>query len=79
MLAQLLGHSVSNLVLRSTSPTPASPATLFTVPLAAVLAALLLGQTPPLAALPAMALLLAGTGLVISASGRGAAGAPPVE
>ena len=46
LLAQLLGHSLFNLVLRSTSPTLVSLATLFTVPTAAVLAALLLGQTP---------------------------------
>jgi drug/metabolite transporter (DMT)-like permease len=67
VLAQLLGHSIFNLVLRSTSPTMVSLATLFTVPTAAVLAAVLLGQTPPLAALPAFALLLVGTALVLSA------------
>ena len=76
VLAQLIGHTTFNLVLRSTSPTLVSLATLFTVPLAAILAALLLGQTPPLAAVPALALLLAGTGLVISAHGR-AKGEPP--
>ena len=69
VLAQLLGHSIFNLVLRSTSPTFVSLATLFTVPTAAVLAAVLLDQTPPLAALPAFALLLLGTALVLS-SGR---------
>lgn len=66
VLAQLLGHSVFNLVLRSTSPTLVSLATLFTVPTAAVLAAVLLGQTPPLASVPAFALLILGTGLVLS-------------
>lgn len=65
VLAQLLGHSVFNLVLRSTSPTLVSLATLFTVPIAAILAALLLGQIPPLGLLPALALLLAGTALII--------------
>lgn len=70
LLAQLLGHSVFNLVLRSTSPTLVSLAMLFTVPLSAVFAALALGQTPPLAALPALALLLAGTALVIGARDR---------
>ena len=70
---QLLGHSLMNLVLRSISPTLVSLSTLFTVPLAAILAALTLGQTPPLAAVPALVLLLAGTALVISAraSARG--------
>jgi drug/metabolite transporter (DMT)-like permease len=70
VLAQLLGHSVFNLVLRSVSSTLLSLCTLFTVPLAAALAALLLGQTPPLATLPALVLLLGGTGLVISARER---------
>ncbi len=71
---QLLGHTLLNLVLRSISPTIASLATLFTVPGAAILAALTLGETPPPAAVPALALLLAGTALVISARER-----PPAE
>jgi drug/metabolite transporter (DMT)-like permease len=71
---QLLGHTLLNLVLRSISPTIASLATLFTVPGAAILAALTLGETPPAAAVPALALLLAGTALVISARER-----PPAE
>ena len=79
VLAQLLGHSTFNLVLRSTSPTLVSLATLFTVPLAAIIAALALGQTPPLAAVPALALLLAGTGLVISARDRATPQAEPVN
>ena len=70
MLGQLLGHSLFNLVLRSISPTIVSLASLFTVPLAAVIAAIALGQTPPAAAVPALALLLAGTALVISARER---------
>ena len=70
LLAQLLGHSVFNKVLRSISPTVVAMATLFTVPLAAVLAALLVGQTPPPAALPALGLLVSGIGLVIWARGR---------
>jgi len=68
VLAQLLGHSVFNLVLRSTSPTLVSLATLFTVPIATILAALLLGQIPPLGLLPALALLLAGTALIITST-----------
>jgi drug/metabolite transporter (DMT)-like permease len=69
VFAQLLGHSVFNFVLRGTSPTVVSLVTLFTVPIAAVIAAVALGQTPPLAALPALGLLLAGTALVIGARG----------
>ena len=52
VLAQLLGHTIFNLVLRSTSPTVVSLITLFTVPVAAVIAALALGQTPPLGRAP---------------------------
>ena len=48
-------------------PDDLSLATLFTVPLAAVIAVIALGQTTPEAAVPALALLLAGTALVISA------------
>jgi drug/metabolite transporter (DMT)-like permease len=70
VLAQLLGHSVFNLVLRSTSPTVVSLAILFEVPGAALLAAWWLGQTPPLAALPALILMLVGIGIVIRAGTR---------
>ena len=64
--AQLLGHSLFNLVLRSTSATVVSLVLLLEVPGAALIAALALGQTPPLAALPAAVLLLVGLGIVIS-------------
>jgi drug/metabolite transporter (DMT)-like permease len=70
VFAQLLGHSLFNLVLRSMTATSVSLATLFHVPLAAVIAALLLGQQPPLAAIPAVVLLLVGAGLVMSARTR---------
>ena len=70
MTGQLLGHSLLNLVLRSISPTLVSLSTLFTVPLSALIAAFALGQTPPVEAIPALALLLAGTALVISARER---------
>jgi len=73
LFGQLVGHSLFNLVLRSISPTIVSLGALFTVPLAAVIAAIALGQTPPAAAVPALALLLAGTALVISARERAAA------
>ena len=46
LLAQLLGHSVFNLVLKTVSPTIVSVALLFEIVGAAVLAAIFLGQKP---------------------------------
>ena len=66
---QLVGHTTFNLVLRSLSLMLVSLATLFTVPGAALIAAFALGQTPPVEVIPALALLLAGTALFISARG----------
>lgn len=71
--AQLLGHSLFNVVLRSTSPTVVSLAILFEVPGAALIAALWLGQVPPLSTLPGMALLLVGIAVVVR-YGRAAPG-----
>jgi drug/metabolite transporter (DMT)-like permease len=65
--AQLLGHSVFNHVLRTSSPTVVALGLLFEVPGATLVAALFLGQVPPLAILPAAALMLAGIVVVISA------------
>ena len=80
LLAQLLGHSIFNHVLRSTSPTVVSLALLFTVPLATIIAALLVRQTPSPAAIPALALLVAGIGLVIWARDRsGGRGGPDAD
>lgn len=73
VLGQLVGHSLFNLVLRSISPTMVALGGLFTVPLAAILAAVALGETPPALAIPAMALLIAGTALVINSRARAAA------
>ncbi len=66
--AQLLGHSLFNVVLRSTSPTVLSLTILLEIPGAALIAALFLDQTPPLLAVPAAVLLIAGLALVIRAS-----------
>jgi drug/metabolite transporter (DMT)-like permease len=77
--AQLLGHSLCNLVLRSTSVTVVSLALLFEIPGAALIAAVFLGQTPPLLALPAAVMLVAGLALVIRASGRATEPSLPVE
>lgn len=79
MGAQLLGHSVFNAVLRTTSPTVVSLVLLLEVPGAAVIAALWLGQVPPLAAIPAAALLLGGLGIVVSARPADVEPAIPAE
>jgi drug/metabolite transporter (DMT)-like permease len=68
--AQLLGHSVFNLVLRTTSATVVSLVLLLEVPGAALIAAAALGQTPPVQAVPAALLLLVGLGIVISSAGE---------
>jgi drug/metabolite transporter (DMT)-like permease len=66
--AQLLGHSLFNVVLRSISPTVLSLTILLEIPGAALIAAVFLDQTPPLLAIPAAVLLIAGLALVIRAS-----------
>ena len=68
--AQLLGHSIFNLVLRTTSATVVSLVLLLEVPGAALIAATALGQTPPVEAVPAALLLLVGLGIVISSAGE---------
>jgi drug/metabolite transporter (DMT)-like permease len=62
--AQLLGHSMFSLVLRTTSPTVVSLVILLEVPGAAVLAWLWLGQVPRASAIPGALLLLAGIAVV---------------
>lgn len=63
--AQLLGHSLVNVALRSTSATVVSLVMLLEVPGAALIAALWLHQVPGLSVLPGLALLLAGAVLVL--------------
>lgn len=82
--AQLLGHSLFNVVLRSIHPTVLSTCILLEIPGAALIAAVFLDQTPSLVVVPAAVLLVAGLGAVIRSSGDGirAASAPvsvPVE
>jgi len=77
--AQLLGHSLFNVVLRNVTPTVVSLSLLIEIPGAALIAAVFLGQTPPLMAVPAAALLVAGLGLVIRAGSRGTTPSIPVE
>ena len=68
--AQLLGHSLFNVVLRTMTPTVVSLALLFEIPGAALVAAVFLGQRPSLLAVPAAVLLVAGLAVVVSDSGR---------
>lgn len=63
--AQLLGHTLVNRVLATTSATVVSLAILFEMPGSTLIAAGWLGQRPPLAILPAVLLLLGGLALVI--------------
>ena len=79
--AQLLGHSLFNVVLQRMDPTAVSVALLLEIPGAALLAAVFLGQAPPPLALPAAALLLAGLALVLRGQRSTPAVAPavPVE
>jgi drug/metabolite transporter (DMT)-like permease len=77
--AQLLGHSLFNVVLRTTSPTVVSLTLLLEVPGAAVIAALFLDQRPSLLVLPGAVLLLVGLALVIRATTRRTAPSIPVE
>ncbi len=73
--AQLLGHSLFNLVLRSTSPTVLSLALLFEVPGAAIIAYFWLHQHPPGTALVGLVVLMAGLAVVVSTRTR----ADPVD
>jgi drug/metabolite transporter (DMT)-like permease len=65
--AQLLGHSLINRVVHGLGPSVTSTAILLETPGAALIAALWLGQTPPVAAYPALLVILAGLVLVIRA------------
>ncbi|WP_235909715.1 DMT family transporter [Goekera deserti] len=67
-VAQLLGHTLFNLVVSSVGPTIVGLAILLEVP-GALLVSLALGQAaPPLLALPGMAAVVLGVGLVVRAS-----------
>ena len=76
--AQLLGHSLFNRVVKTVGPTVVSTLILLEVPGAAIVAAVFLGQVPPLTAVPAGVLLVVGLAIVVRAGGRRAA-AVPVE
>ena len=63
--AQLMGHSVFNHLLATTSPMVVSLALLLEVPGASLLAAAFLGQVPPVGAVAGLVVILAGMTLVI--------------
>jgi drug/metabolite transporter (DMT)-like permease len=66
--AQLLGHTLLNLVLSTVGPTVVSLAVLLEVPGALLVALVLLDQVPPLLALPGMVAVVIGVALVVRAS-----------
>lgn len=70
VLAQLLGHSLINATLATTSATVTSMGILFEMPLATIMAAVALGQIPPWAVVPALVLVTVGVAIVIR-SGAG--------
>jgi len=75
--AQLLGHSVFNHLLAVVSPTLVSLVLLLEVPGAALLAAVFLGQAPPLGVYVGLSLILVGL-VVVVLRGRSLP-APPID
>jgi drug/metabolite transporter (DMT)-like permease len=66
--AQLLGHTLFNLVVASVGPTVVGLAILLEVPGALLVALVLLRQLPPLLAVPGMVAVVAGVALVVRGS-----------
>jgi drug/metabolite transporter (DMT)-like permease len=77
--AQLMGHSVFNHLLATTSPMVCSLALLLEVPGASLLAAAFLGQVPPVGAVAGLVVMLAGVALVIVNQGDGGLPEAPVD
>ena len=73
LLAQFLGHTLFNRVVKTTSATVISTAILLEVPMAAVIAAVFLHQIPSVWAIPGAVLILGGLLLVVTAN-RGQSG-----
>jgi drug/metabolite transporter (DMT)-like permease len=73
--AQLLGHTLFNRVLKTTSPTVVSLCILLEVPAAALIAALWLGQIPSWAMVPGAVLILVGLVVVVGSGGSADSGA----
>jgi len=66
VLAQLLGHTLLNRAVGTVGPVVVALVILLEVPAATLIAAWWLGQVPPVAALPAAALVLGGVALVVT-------------
>jgi drug/metabolite transporter (DMT)-like permease len=66
--AQLLGHTLMNKVLATTPAVVVSLTILLEMPGATIIAAIFLGQIPPLAVYPAIALIFIGLVIVIRSS-----------
>lgn len=79
LAAQLLGHSMFNYLLATMSPTLISMTLLLEVPGAAVLAAVLLGQAPPIAVYGGLVLICAGLAVVVGGSRGRTPIATPLE
>jgi drug/metabolite transporter (DMT)-like permease len=75
--AQVLGHLMFSVALRTTSATMMSLVVLGMVPISGVVAFVWLGQHPPLTAFPGIVLLLIGAVLVIRSRERPMLVAPP--
>ena len=71
-LAQLLGHTLLNRAVGTLGPVVVALVILLEVPAATVIAAVWLGQVPPLATIPAALLVLAGVALVVTSRPMGA-------
>lgn len=71
VLAQLVGHSLFNHVMRSITASFVSLAQLLTVPFAMAIAAVALGEPPRATVLPGAVLMLTGIAVVLSTHRRG--------
>jgi drug/metabolite transporter (DMT)-like permease len=74
--AQILGHTLFNLVLSTVGPTVVGLAILLEVPGALLVALVLLRQVPPLLALPGVVAVVAGVALVVRGSRPAPAAGP---
>ncbi|MDQ4037933.1 MAG: DMT family transporter [Actinomycetota bacterium] len=77
--AQLLGHTVFNLVVSEVGPTVVGLVLLLEVPGAALFALILVGQAPPVLALPGLAMVVLGVALVLRAGDHRAAEPVPEQ
>lgn len=77
--AQLLGHTVFNLVVSEVGPTVVGLVLLLEVPGAALLALILIGQAPPALALPGLVLVVIGVALVVRAGDHSSSAAVPEQ